>query len=244
MMKYAMLIDQTKCINCSACTVVCKNRYEDLSYGIFRTEMKKVETGTYPDIKAKFLKHACMHCEEAACINVCPVKAISKISGENGGMVMIDEEACVGCGVCVSACPFDAPVIDKERNVSEKCTFCYQRVVYDKSTLCADACPQHAVYFGEREELIEKGNKKVDALKARGKDKAMVYGVEETGVMFVLDDEPSAYGLPEEGATLSSLGIKAMASALTGGGMLFAALGGLGISFYKDKFCSKEDKTE
>ena len=246
MMKNVMLVDQTKCINCSACTVVCKNRYDFLPFGVFRTTMEKHETGTFPDVKAKFLKRACMHCEEAGCLKICPVKAISKASGENGGMVLIDTETCIGCGACVGACPFDVPVMvenwnDTGKKISEKCTFCAQRVTKEKTTLCSDACPQHAIYFGNRDELIVQGGKRVDDLKAKGKDKARLYGVDEINVLYVLDDEPAAYGLPEEGVTLSALGMEALASALTGGGMLFAALGGLGLKFYKEKFVKNND---
>ena len=145
-MKKAMLIDQTKCIGCSACSAECKDRY-GASYGIFRTKMVKYESGSYPNVKLRFRKNACMHCEVAACEAVCPVNAIFYVEGDNGRMVEVDKETCIGCGACINACPFTVPQLDPEDgNNMEKCSFCAQRVVEDnKSTFCAEACPVGAI---------------------------------------------------------------------------------------------------
>lgn len=238
-MKYAMLIDQTKCIGCGACTVECKGKYE-ASFGILRTRMIRYESGSYPNVVARFRKHACMHCLVAACEEICPVKAIFRVEGENGGMVVIDKETCVGCGACVSACPFGVPEIDPDSKKSEKCSFCAHRVVEGKATYCAEACPVGAISFGEREELIAQGEARVKELKTKGRDKAAIYGLEDTGVLLLIDGDADVYDLVPEGFTLSATGWRAINS--YGGLAIAAALGGLGYSIVRNRM--KEIKRE
>ncbi len=241
-MNKAMLIDQTKCIGCGACTVECKGKYE-ASYGILRTQMKEYETGSYPNVKLRYKKHACMHCFVAACESICPVDAIFHVEGENGKMVEVDKEACIGCGACINACPFTVPQLDPEDgNNMEKCSFCAFRVVEGESTYCAEACPVGAIAFGERDALISQGEGRVNTLKQAGKDKAALYGKEDTGVLLVIDEEPEKYDLAPEGFTLSSAGWRAVNA--YGGLAIAAALGGLGYSVVRDKLAElrEEDK--
>ena len=233
-MKKAMLVDQTKCIGCGACSVECKDRYAS-AYGIFRTKMVKYETGSYPNVKLRFRKNACMHCLVAACEAICPVKAIFRVPGENGGMVEVDKDTCISCGACITACPFTVPQLDPENNNKmEKCSFCAQRVAEDgKSTFCAEACPVGAISFGERDALIAQGEARVNALKGKGRDKAALYGKEDTAILLVIDDDPSAYELAPEGFTLSAAGWRAVNE--YGGLAIAAALGGLGYSVIRDR---------
>ncbi|RJX27931.1 MAG: 4Fe-4S dicluster domain-containing protein [Dethiobacter sp.] len=231
-MKYAMLIDQTKCIGCGACTVECKGKYE-ASFGVLRTSMIHYEIGSYPNVKAAFRKQACMHCKVAACEEICPVKAIYRVEGENGGMVVVDKETCLGCGACASACPFGVPQVDPGAKKMEKCSFCAQRVVNGKSTYCAEACPVGAIDFGEREKLIAQGEERVKALKSVGRSKAAIYGKDDTGVLLIIDGDPGNFGLVPEGFTLSAAGWQAINS--YGGLAVAAALGGLGYRLISDR---------
>lgn len=243
-MKYAMLIDQTKCIGCGACTVECKAKYE-ASFGVLRTEMKKYESGSFPNVKLRYKKHACMHCFVAACEEICPVDAIWHVEGENGGMVEIDKETCIGCGACVTACPFDVPVLDPEDdNNSEKCSFCAFRVVEGRSTYCAEACPVGAILFGEREDLIAAGESRVSDLQAAGHDKAHLYGKDDTGVLILIDEDYDVYDLVPEGFTLSSIGWRALGS--YGSLAVAAAIGGIGYRVVKNRLdeISREKEEE
>jgi Fe-S-cluster-containing dehydrogenase component len=244
-MKKAMLIDQTKCIGCSACSVECKDKY-GASYGILRTKMNSYESGSYPNVKLRFRKNACMHCLVAACEAICPVKAIFRVPGDNGNMVEVDKETCIGCGACIGACPFTVPQLDPEdgRNM-EKCSFCAQRVAEGgKSTFCAEACPVGAIAFGDRDALITQGEARVSTLKGAGRSKAALYGKEDTGVMLILDDDAAVYDLVPEGFTLSAAGWRAVNAC--GGLAIAAALGGLGYSVVRDKLAelNKEEKEE
>ncbi len=240
-MKYTMLIDQSKCIGCSACSVECKREYDEASFGILRTRMKKHEKGEFPQIAKRYYKNACMHClEEAACIAVCPVDVIGYDIHEDGGMVLINYDGCIGCGACVGACPFGAPVLDEERVKAEKCSFCHQEVLRGRSTICADACPTGAILFGEREEMISKGEERVSELIDKGKEDANLYGAEGTGVLIVMDYDYTEYDLPEEDDLASNINLPKFASA-SGGLTVMAALGGLGLSYFR-KF--RQDRLE
>ncbi len=182
-----------------------------------------------------------MHClDDAACISICPVDAISYVAHEDGNMVLIDKETCIGCGACVGACPFDAPEMDGERGKAEKCSFCHQEVLRGRPTICADACPTGAISFGEREEMISKGEDRVNVLKDRGKDEANLYGTEGTGVLMVLEYDYADYELPGEDTLAYNIKLPKLVSA-AGGFTVMAAVGGLGLSYLR-KF--KQDKAE
>lgn len=162
-------------------------------------------------------------------------KAIFHVQGDLGGMVEIDKETCIGCGACVNACPFEVPELDPEDdNNSEKCSFCAHRVVEGESTYCAEACPVEAIHFGDREELVARGEERVEFLKTeRGRDKAKIYGLEDTGVLLLLDEDADVYELPEEGFTTSSVGWRALNA--YGGLAVAAVLGGYGYNLVKKR---------
>jgi Fe-S-cluster-containing dehydrogenase component len=116
-------------------------------------------------------------------------------------VVIIDQEWCIGCGYCVQACPFDVPHKDEHLGTARKCTFCIDRINNDQIPACADACPTGAIQYGERGDLLATARAQVQTLKDAGVSKANLYGENEVGglhVLYVLDDSPSAYGLPEE----------------------------------------------
>ena len=88
------------------------------------------EKGTFPDLFVAFLTTSCYHCEEPLCLPACPASAISK--REDNGVVVIDREACLGhdeCGLCLEACPYDAPQFGDEVNAKmQKCDLCIDRL--------------------------------------------------------------------------------------------------------------------
>ncbi len=118
------------------------------------------------------------------------------------------------------------PKIDEKRGKNEKCSFCYQRVVNGKQTICSETCPTYAISFGERKELLKLGLKKVGELKSKGNAKANLYGVEETGILYVLADDPATYGLPAPGTTMAAFGFRALTGPLEEALALIRAIGG------------------
>ncbi|MFN7182099.1 MAG: 4Fe-4S dicluster domain-containing protein [Planctomycetota bacterium] len=99
--QYGMVIDTRKCINCKSCTVACKaenNTPPNMFYTIVLEE-KDEETG-----RITFFTKPCFHCSKPPCVPVCPVSATHKRPED--GIVYIDYDECIGCGLCIEACPY------------------------------------------------------------------------------------------------------------------------------------------
>lgn len=206
-MAKAMLIDTSKCMGCRGCQVACKQWNElaavrTKSNGSYENPaVLSASTWTRVEFRERyeqwlFRKHQCMHCTEASCVAVCPTGA----AYHQGEFVLIDQGQCIGCGYCVEACPFTAVHRDEPRGTAQKCTLCIDRVTNGLTPACAKTCPSRAVQFGERTDLIIAAQRRVQNLIALGNIRARLYGETELGglgVMYVLTEPPSAFGLPE-----------------------------------------------
>jgi len=216
-MSKAILYDSTKCTACRGCQVACKswNQHkaeetenrgsyenpEELSPETW-VKMRFIETEHYGKFAWLFARRACMHCEDASCAIVCPTGAILKT---DEGFVHIDQDWCIGCGNCVQACPFNVPHKDHHGSgTAKKCTACtsvgLNRQDAGMDPSCITTCPTGALKFGDRDELINEGNQQVANLMADGYSNAYLYGEHELGglhVLYVLDDSPEVYDLPE-----------------------------------------------
>jgi len=201
----AMLIDVAKCIGCWWCYAACKN-YNNLPETIRPSleDPPELSPSTWTTLftlpeggdEWSSRKHACMHCADASCEQVCPTGAIS----HQGAAVVIDQEWCIGCGYCIQACPFDVPHKDEHVGTVRKCTLCIDRISNGEQPACADACTTGAIQFGERTELLAAAKTRVEALRTDGHPNANLFGEHESGglhILYVLTDQPSVYGLPE-----------------------------------------------
>ncbi len=147
--RWAMVLDLRKCIGCQACTVSCSIENQP-PIGQFRTivsqyEVKNVDKPGKP-VDFFMLPRLCNHCGNPPCIPVCPVQATYQ---QEDGVVLINNEICVGCGYCVQACPYDARFINEETQTADKCTFCYHRVVVGLLPACVESCVGGARVFGD-----------------------------------------------------------------------------------------------
>jgi len=145
--RYAMLIDLRQCIGCQACTVSCHIENE-APLGSFRTivsqyEVENEDTG---DIATMMLPRLCNHCEVPPCVPVCPVQATYQ---REDGIVVVNNEACVGCAYCVQACPYDARFINKKTQTADKCTFCAHRLDVGLLPACVESCVGGARIIGD-----------------------------------------------------------------------------------------------
>jgi Fe-S-cluster-containing dehydrogenase component len=144
-MRYGFAIDQRTCIGCHACTVACKTEHE-VPVGDFRTWVKYVDSGTFPDSTRDFAVMRCNHCTDAPCVKICPTTALFK---REDGIVDFDSERCIGCKSCMQACPYDALYIDAETNTAAKCNFCAHRVDAGLEPACVTVCPTHSIWVGD-----------------------------------------------------------------------------------------------
>ena len=97
---------------------------------------------------------SCNHCEDPACVKVCPTKAHFK--RKEDGLVLIDRDKCIGCGMCAKACPYGAPQLDTVAKKMTKCDACQDRLAKGLNPVCVDSCPQRAIEFGDMSELLKK----------------------------------------------------------------------------------------
>ena len=145
MTRWSWVIDQRKCIGCHACTTACKSE-NDVAVGVFRTWVKNVDVGTYPDVRRHFAVLRCNHCEDAPCVEICPVTAMYQ---RPDGLVDFAEDRCIGCKACMQACPYDAIHIDPATDTAKKCNFCSHRVDEGLLPACVVVCPVEALVFGD-----------------------------------------------------------------------------------------------
>ncbi len=144
-MQYGFAIDQRTCIGCHACTVACKTEHE-IPVGQFRTWVKYVDKGRFPDTTREFGVMRCNHCTDAPCVTICPTKSLFK---RDDGIVDFDRDRCIGCKSCMQACPYDAIYIDADTNTAAKCNFCAHRVDAGQEPACVVVCPTHSIWVGD-----------------------------------------------------------------------------------------------
>jgi Fe-S-cluster-containing dehydrogenase component/formate-dependent nitrite reductase membrane component NrfD len=144
-MNYGFVIDNRKCIGCHACSTACKSENE-VPLGVYRTWVKYVETGIYPDNRRHFQVTRCNHCANPPCVRICPVTAMYQRAD---GIVEFDPAICIGCKACMQACPYDAIYIDPDSGTAAKCHYCAHRTEVGLEPACVVVCPEHAIIAGD-----------------------------------------------------------------------------------------------
>lgn len=157
-MHKAIITDLNKCVGCMACSVGCK-AVNGVDIGQQWIKIKRVGpypieggSGQFPDVEMYFLPMQCQHCSNPECVTVCPTGA-SAIAED--GTVQIDAEQCIGCGMCLDACPYGVRYLDADLNVVQKCNMCADRVDEGLLPSCVAQCGGRARYFGDLDEGIE-----------------------------------------------------------------------------------------
>ncbi|MHB1532433.1 formate dehydrogenase subunit beta [Acidithiobacillus sp.] len=207
----AKLIDVTRCIGCKACQAACME-WNDLRQepGVCEgsiqnpmdltpdawTIMRYSEVEVAGNLEWLIRKDGCMHCADPGCLKACP--SPGAIVQYKNGIVDFHEEHCIGCGYCITGCPFNVPRISPTDHKAYKCTLCSDRVAVGLEPACIKACPTQALYFGTKTDMKRHAEARVTELKETGFTEAAVYdpaGVGGTHVMYVLQyaDHPEWY---------------------------------------------------
>ena len=167
--KLGLVIDLDTCVGCHACVISCKgwntenygapladeDAYGANPVGSFLNRVHSYEitpTDDAPPSLVHFPK-SCLHCDNAPCVTVCPTGASYKRVED--GIVLVNESACIGCGLCAWACPYGARELDPREKVMKKCTLCVDRIYNenlpeeDRVPACVRTCPARARHFGD-----------------------------------------------------------------------------------------------
>ena len=209
-------IDTSTCIGCKACEVACQE-WNDLhivptaQVGTYQT-MPSLDANYWNLIKFREVeadgnfawlmrKDQCMHCADPGCLKACP--APGAIVQYENGIVDVNPDACIGCKMCETGCPFDVPRYSARTDKMAKCTLCVDRVQVGLEPACVKACPTGCLHFGNKEDMLALADTRIDQLKRSGFAQAAVYdppGVGGTGVITILahGDHPEWYGLPKD----------------------------------------------
>jgi Fe-S-cluster-containing dehydrogenase component len=174
--KLGLVIDLDICVGCHACAVNCKewnsgghsapmtdwNTYsgtetsqgEDAgAWGVWFNRVHTYEVGEASESRTVHFPRSCLHCEEPACVTVCPTGASYK--REEDGIVLVNPDTCIGCKLCSWACPYGAREYDQTDGVMKKCTLCIDKIYnenleeIDRVPACVSTCPVGARHFGD-----------------------------------------------------------------------------------------------
>ena len=205
--KWIMVIDLSKCDGCKACTTACNKAHDTPGD---REWIRVLRMQDSKDATPYFLPKPCFHCDIPPCTKVCPVDATFK---RQDGIVLVDNERCIGCRFCIAACPYStrffnwgppknspeglklgySPERGYPRRVGtvEKCDFCPEMLEMGELPHCASGCPMGAIYFGDQlEDAVTNSKGETERLSKLLKDRAGYRFMEELGT------EPRTFYLP------------------------------------------------
>ena len=167
--KLGMTIDLKRCMGCHTCALACKMQ-NNVPMGMLWNRIltdggEDVDTarGEFPHLEKSWMPLACLHCENAPCVKVCPVEATYR---DKDGRVLIDYDRCIGCRYCMAACPYNVRVFNwqnpvrepghsygeapaRPKGVMEKCTLCVERTSKGQEPRCVEVCPAKARKYGD-----------------------------------------------------------------------------------------------
>lgn len=156
-MEYALMVNTDDCVGCNACEVACKQEH-NLPIGprwirVYSDGPCEIEG----KLQLRYIVTHCMHCSRPPCKDACPVEAITQ---RGDGIVLIDEELCIGCKDCIEACPLGVMQFDEAKEVAQKCDLCADRLDGGVQPSCVAACPSHCIYFGDIRQITQMLGKK------------------------------------------------------------------------------------
>ncbi len=181
MAQNTLVIDLDRCIGCFACEIACKNE-NNIPLGVYYNKVLTMgPVGEFPKIKMHFLPSVCQNCREAPCVKVCPTGA--SYYTDTGHQVLVNKEKCIGCRMCMAACPYGARSYNAEAKVVEKCTLCRHLQEVGSKPACVKVCCARARFFGDIDDpesdvakkVAEAGEENVHSMPDRGNHPSVRY---------------------------------------------------------------------
>jgi molybdopterin-containing oxidoreductase family iron-sulfur binding subunit len=200
-----MVIDLSRCFGCQTCTLACKSK-NNLPKGMIWNRVLTIggshidtAAGTFPnDIRMQHLPINCQHCDNPPCVSACPTGASYKRAED--GIVLVDADKCIGCRMCMVACPYNARTFNWKEpeyyvgyalgdidapthqfNTVEKCDFCAHRLAKGEEPACMQLCPGRARYWGDLDDpnsdirKVIQGRQTLSLLAEKGTEPAVIY---------------------------------------------------------------------
>ena len=205
MTKFAIAVDLRRCVGCHTCAIACKmqnNVPDGMLWNRVLTEGCDIidgAVGTYPNLSRNYLPLACQHCTNAACKRVCPTGATYR---DDKGRIEIDYDKCIGCRMCMAACPYNARtynwnepvrsaggsyggagVPERKKGVMEKCTLCKERTDNGEEPMCVVCCPTSARVFGD----LDDANSEISQLHREGNVRILLEDMGTQPQVFYID---------------------------------------------------------
>jgi Fe-S-cluster-containing dehydrogenase component len=202
-----ILFDVTRCCGCERCVAACVE-----ANGCDPAAAERDRATTRDGLSAnrlltvlpvgsgRFARLACMHCLEPSCVAACLVGGLQRTPE---GPIVYDPEKCIGCRYCMLACPFHVPRYEWQRTAPlvRKCSMCRERLQEGTMPACVEACPNDAMLFGQRDELMREAHQRIRAYPGRYLPR--VWGETDfggTSVLFLSDVDLRELGWPREPA--------------------------------------------
>lgn len=203
---YSILVDVTKCSGCEKCVAACidtnnLNRQKaDYDRAASKDGLSENRLLSIVEVaEGKFARKSCMHCEEPGCVTACLVGGLTK---SDTGAVVYDASKCIGCRYCMLSCPYGIPRYEWSKTIPfmRKCSMCYDKIKDGGKPACVEACPNNAIHFGTREDMLKFAQKKIQNSNKYIKH---IWGESERGgtsVLYISDTDLSKLGWAKPGS--------------------------------------------